>query len=107
MLKEAAIITAGELGYVEVVPEMIKIYNEVEDEFKVLILRSMQKLADDTNKNFLRNILESSAAQYIKLDAAKAMFAIGIKGQIELKRYSQTDDAELNAIIKHVFDERI
>lgn len=107
MLKEAAIITAGELGYVEVVPELIKIYNEVEDEFKVLILRSMQRLADDTNKDFLRNILESSAAQYIKLDAAKAMFAIGIKGQIELKRYSQTDDAELNAIIKHVFDERI
>lgn len=106
-LREAAIIAAGELGYVEVVPEMIKIYNDVEEEYQVLILRSMQRLADDANKDFLRGIIESNASQHIKLDAAKAMFALGIKGQIELKRYSQTDDAELNAIIKHVFDERI
>lgn len=106
-LREAAIIAAGELGYVEVVPELMKIYNEVEDEYKVLILRSMQRLADDGNKDFLRGIIESNAPQYIKLDAAKAMFALGVKGQIELKRYSQSNDAELNAIIKHVFDERI
>lgn len=106
-LKEASIIAAGELGYVEVVPEMIKIYNIVDDEYKVLILRAMQKLADDGNKDFLRGILESDAPQHIKLDAAKAMFALGIKGQIELKRFSQTSDNNLNAIIKHVFDERI
>ena len=106
-LREAAIIAAGELGYVELVPELMKIYNEVEDEYKVLILRSMQRLADDGNKDFLRGIIESNAPQYIKLDAAKAMFALGVKGQIELKRYSQTSDSELNAIVKHVFDERI
>ncbi len=106
-LREAAIIAAGELGYVEVVPEMMKIYNEVEDEYKVMILRSMQRLADDGNKDFLRGIIESNAPQYIKLEAAKAMFALGVKGQIELKRYSQTNDAELNTIVKHVFDERI
>lgn len=106
-LREAAIIAAGELGYVELVPELMKIYNDVEDEYKVLILRSMQRLADDGNKDFLRGIIESNAPQYIKLDAAKAMFALGVKGQIELKRYSQTSDSELNAIVKHVFDERI
>lgn len=106
-LREAAIIAAGELGYVELVPELMKIYNEVEDEYKVLILRSMQRLADDGNKDFLRGIVESNTPQYIKLEAAKAMFALGVKGQIELKRYTQTSDSELNAIVKHVFDERI
>jgi hypothetical protein len=107
LLKEAAIITAGELGYIEVVPELMKVYNDVENEYKVIILRAMQRLADDDNKDFLKGILDSDAPQHIKLDAAKAMFAIGIKGQIELKQYAQSNDEELIAIVKHVFDERI
>lgn len=107
LLKEASIITAGELGYIEVVPEIIKVYPDVENEYKVIILRTMQRLADDGNKDFLKSILDSDAPQYIKLDAAKALFAIGIKGQIELKQYAQSNDPEIVAIIKHVFDERI
>lgn len=107
LLKEASIITAGELGYIEVVPEMIKVYPEVENEYKVNILRAMQRLADENNKDFLKTILDSDAPHYIKLDAAKAMFAIGIKGQIELKQYALSNNPEIVAIVKHVFDERI
>ena len=107
LVRETAIDAAGELGYVEVVPEMIKYYYDADDISKVKILRSMKKLPDDTNKDFLKGILDSSSPQHIKLEAAKALFALGVIGQIELKRYAQTGDIVLNSIIKHVFDERV
>ena len=106
-LREAAIKAVGEVGYVDCLPDLRRIYNYSDDEFKTIILKSMIQIPDDNNKDFLKNILESKADKRFKLEAAKAMSSLGVRGQVELKKFTQSSDEELVSIVNHVFDNRI
>ncbi len=106
-IRAEAIRAVGEVGYVDCLPDLRRIYNYSDEEFKSLILKTMQILPDDNNKDFLKNILEGRYHKRFKLDAAKAMAALGVRGQIELKKFAQSGDEELVSIVNHVFDKRI
>lgn len=106
-IREEAIRAVGEVGYTDCLPDLRRIYNYSDEEFKSLILKTMQILPDDNNKDFLKNILEGRYHKRFKLEAAKAMASLGVRGQIELKKYSQSGDEELISIVNHVFDKRI
>ena len=106
-IRAEAIRAAGEVGYSDCLPDLRRIYNYSDEVFKSLILKTMQILPDDTNKDFLKNILEGRYHKRFKLEAAKAMAALGVRGQIELKKFTQSGDEELVSIVNHVFDKRI
>jgi hypothetical protein len=108
-IKQSAIIALGRLGLGEGAIYLRNIYNQETDENKQLILRALQNLPDESNIQFLGDILKH-ADNAIRIEAAKGLAYIGEMGRNKLQMLKMTANVEsvdLVSIIDHALDKRI
>lgn len=108
-IKQNAIIALGRLGLNEASIYLRNIYHEETNDNKVIILKALQNMPDESNIRFLGDIL-LQADNVIKLEAAKCLAYIGEKGRSKLQVLKMTADVESAntvSVIDHVLDRRI
>ena len=108
-IRQNAIIALGRLGLNEASIYLRNIYHEESDENKVLIIKALQNLPDESNIQFLGDILMLEN-NVMKIEAAKGLAYIGESGRSKLQVLKMTADvesADTVSVIDHVLDRRI
>lgn len=104
-VREECIITLGDLQEVEVLPVLKERYLFENDKGKVLILKAMSRLPDDSNVEFLRSVLEPS--NELRLEAADALARIESFGVRGIETILKRSDEDLQAVARHILDNKI
>jgi hypothetical protein len=108
-VKNNSIITLGRLGLNEASLFLKNIYSGSADKTKILILKALQNLPDESNIKFLGDALLDNDNN-IKIEAAKALLCIGELGRNKLqftRMSAQVDNADIVSIIDRSLDKRI
>ncbi len=104
-VREECIITLGDLQEVEVLPVLKERYLFENDKGKVLILKAMSRLPDESNVEFLRSVLEPS--NELRLEAADALARIESFGVRGIETILKRSDEDLQAVARHILDNKI
>ena len=104
-IREETIITLGELENPDVLPVLKEKFPGEEQSSKVLILKAMTKLPDESNIEFLRQVLEPS--NELRLEAAEALARIESFGVRGIETILKRSDEDLQAVAKHILDTKI
>jgi hypothetical protein len=108
-IKSNAIITLGNLRLNDALIDLRNIFNNEGIEIKILILKAIQNLQDESNIKFLGDALNDSDNN-VKLEAAKALKYLGDIGINKLQMVRMTsnyENADIISVIDHVLDDRI
>jgi len=104
-VREECIITLGDLQEVEVLPVLKERYLFEGEKGKVLILKAMSRLPDESNVEFLRSVLEPS--NELRLEAADALAKIESFGVRGIETILKRSDEDLQAVARHILDNKI
>lgn len=108
-IRRNAIIALGKLGLSEALIYLTKMYDDENNENKILILRALQNLPDESNLMFLGDAM-LDPDNLIKLEAAKGLVVLGDIGRNKLqflRMSAEVNNAEIVSILDHTLDKRI
>ena len=104
-IKNEAIVTLGELNVLEVLPEFKARYPQEDQAGKILILQAMSKMPEESNIDFLTGILEPS--NELRIEAADALSRIESFGVRGIENILQRSDDDLQAVARHILDNKL
>ncbi len=109
IVRKNAIITLGNLGLNEGLIHLRNIFSEQETSTKIIILKAMQTLPDESNIKFLGDLLQDTDND-IKFEAGKALITLGEIGKNRLilaRMETDVENIEILSIIDHLLDKKI
>lgn len=104
-IREETIVTLGDLQNIEILPVLKERYNHESEDARVLIIKAMSKIPDESNIEFLRGILEPS--NELRLEAADALARIESFGVRGIETILKRSDEDLQAVARHILDNKI
>ncbi|MBP7496924.1 MAG: HEAT repeat domain-containing protein [Bacteroidales bacterium] len=108
-VRAEAIKTLSKLGIGDALGSLKNSYEMETDRNKILIIKALQSIPDESNLKFLGELLRD-IDNNVKLEAAKAIVALGPIGTSKLmmtKMTAQMENIELIPLINHALDNRI
>ena len=108
-IRKNAIITLGKIGLTEALINLKNIYPDENIKNKILILKAMQNLPDESSIMFLGDVLMDNNND-VKLEAAKALLSLGDIGRNKLqftRLTAEVENADIVSVIDHTLDTRI
>ncbi len=103
--RKLAINACGNLQLFESKPELKDIFKEETTKNKVAILKAFSTLGDETDLQFLEEILRIGVIP-IRLEACRTLYHMSESGRVHLEEVNHSMDFELTPFIDHIKDPR-
>jgi len=107
LVREQAIKAVGELSQPDLADTLKLIYKSETETNKLSIIKALERIPNERQIDFLREILENEKTYTIRLEAARALYNIGPSGKLKLRLLKDANKPDLDQIYNHVTDVRI